>query len=140
MASSSPSPSPSPSPSSTEVPSVTDAVTWWGEWFLSDAPIRLIGIFLFAAIVNWVLDRLIRKIVKRAAETDSPLRRNSADDSSIRLKCPAFGTVRFRHHHPRRRQHARGHAATQKRPAHVPAADDHDRSRLRFHAVGYQFG
>ncbi len=82
MASSSPSPSPSPSPSSTEVPSVTDAVTWWGEWFLSDAPIRLIGIFVFAAIVNWVLDRLIRKIVKRAAETDSPLRRNSADDSS----------------------------------------------------------
>jgi small conductance mechanosensitive channel len=81
MASSSPSPTPSPSPSSTEVPTVTDAVSWWGQWILSDAPLRLIGIFLFAAIVNWVLDRLIRKVVKRAAETDNPLRRNTADDS-----------------------------------------------------------
>lgn len=76
------SPSPSPSPSVADIPTVGETVSWWSEWILSDAPFRLVGIFVFAAVVNWLLDRLIRKIVKRAETAESPLRRSHVVDSA----------------------------------------------------------
>ena len=72
MASGSPSPSPSSSPStSPEALTVTDTVTWWGEWITSGAPFRLAGIIVFAAVVNFLLDRLVRRLVARTERMDA---------------------------------------------------------------------
>ncbi len=66
MATSSPSPSGSVSPSPTPEPlTVSDTVSWWGEWLTSAAPFRVVGVIVFAAVVNWLLDRLVTRLVKR---------------------------------------------------------------------------
>ncbi len=72
MATGSPSPSPRGSPSPSPEPlTVTDTVTWWSEWLTSGAPFRLVGIIVFAAIVNWLLDRLVRRLVARTETLDA---------------------------------------------------------------------
>ena len=78
MASSSPSPSPSPS---LEAPTVTDAVSWWSGWLFSDAPFRLLGIVAFAAVLNWALSRLIKRVVARTAASTNRERRG--EDSAV---------------------------------------------------------
>ncbi|MFN8125540.1 MAG: mechanosensitive ion channel family protein [Candidatus Nanopelagicales bacterium] len=76
--------SPSPTPTPAEPPTVTDAVSWWGEWLFSGAPFRIVGIFVLAAVVNWVLARLIKRVVARtAAETNRERRAEDPEKAGL---------------------------------------------------------
>ena len=62
-------------------PTVTDAVSWWSGWLFSDAPFRLLGIVAFAAVLNWALSRLIKRVVARTAASTNRERRG--EDSAV---------------------------------------------------------
>lgn len=84
MASDSPSPSPSgspsPSPSAIEPTTPVDAISSWTDWVFSDAPLRLAFIFVFTAVVYWLVSRLIKRVVKRTSETEGRMHRRATED------------------------------------------------------------
>ena len=70
----SPSPSPTPSPSPSAIITAEDPLTW----VFSDAPIRLFAIVVTAAIINWVLAWLIKRVVRRSINSPGLLKRAGA--------------------------------------------------------------
>lgn len=74
----SPSPTPTPSESGSAPPvDVVETVSWWTNWLLSDAPLRLLGIVLFAVVAQTISSFLIRRVVKRAVTGGSGTQRRT---------------------------------------------------------------
>lgn len=59
-----------------------EAISSWTDWLFSDAPLRLAFIFIFTAVVYWLVSRLIKRVVQRTSESEGRLHRRIDENAA----------------------------------------------------------